>query len=90
MTCRVMVVNTSCNCTQSFGGESSHGVERSDALRGHLLEGAGSDLVVVAAVAPPPELTPDRVHILVDGRIVDSGGPELAERLEREGYEGWR
>ncbi len=36
------------------------------------------------------ELTPDRVHILVDGRIVDSGGPELAERLEREGYEGWR
>ena len=36
------------------------------------------------------ELTPDRVHILIDGRIVDSGGPELAERLEREGYEGWR
>jgi Fe-S cluster assembly ATP-binding protein len=35
-------------------------------------------------------LRPDRVHILVDGRIVDSGGPELAERLEREGYESWR
>jgi Fe-S cluster assembly ATP-binding protein len=35
-------------------------------------------------------LQPDRVHILVDGRIVDSGGPELAERLEREGYEAWR
>jgi Fe-S cluster assembly ATP-binding protein len=35
-------------------------------------------------------LHPDRVHILVDGRIVDSGGPELAERLEREGYESWR
>jgi len=35
-------------------------------------------------------LTPDRVHILVDGRIVDSGGPELAERLEREGFESWR
>ena len=34
--------------------------------------------------------TPDRVHILIDGRIVDSGGPELAERLEREGYEAWR
>jgi Fe-S cluster assembly ATP-binding protein len=30
------------------------------------------------------------VHILIDGRIVDSGGPELAERLEREGYESWR
>ena len=35
-------------------------------------------------------LTPDRVHILIDGRIVDSGGPELAERLEKEGFEGWR
>src|SRR3954449_11410058 len=36
------------------------------------------------------ELTPDRVHILVDGRIVDSGGPELARRLEVEGYDAWR
>jgi Fe-S cluster assembly ATP-binding protein len=35
-------------------------------------------------------LQPDRVHILIDGRIVDSGGPELAERLEREGYDAWR
>jgi Fe-S cluster assembly ATP-binding protein len=35
-------------------------------------------------------LRPDRVHILIDGRIVDSGGPELAERLEHEGYESWR
>jgi Fe-S cluster assembly ATP-binding protein len=36
------------------------------------------------------ELQPDRVHILIDGRIVDSGGPELAQRLEGEGYEAWR
>jgi Fe-S cluster assembly ATP-binding protein len=35
-------------------------------------------------------LEPDVVHILIDGRIVDSGGPELAERLEGEGYEAWR
>ena len=35
-------------------------------------------------------LEPDVVHILVDGRIVASGGPELARRLEEEGYEGWR
>jgi Fe-S cluster assembly ATP-binding protein len=35
-------------------------------------------------------LTPDRIHILVDGRIVDSGGPELAHRLEAEGYDAWR
>jgi Fe-S cluster assembly ATP-binding protein len=36
------------------------------------------------------EITPDRVHILLDGRVVDTGGPELAERLERDGYESWR
>src|SRR5213078_1143444 len=30
------------------------------------------------------ELRPDRVHILVDGRVVESGGPELARRLEQE------
>ena len=30
---------------------------------------------------------PDRVHILAKGRIVKSGGPELAQELEREGYE---
>ncbi len=32
------------------------------------------------------ELRPDRVHILANGRIVESGGPELAERLEADGY----
>jgi Fe-S cluster assembly ATP-binding protein len=35
-------------------------------------------------------LEPDRVHILIDGRVVDSGGPELAQRLEAEGYDAWR
>ena len=35
-------------------------------------------------------LQPDIVHVLVDGSIVASGGPELAERLEREGYDAWR
>jgi Fe-S cluster assembly ATP-binding protein len=29
---------------------------------------------------------PDQVHVMVDGRIVRSGGPELAHQLEREGY----
>ncbi len=32
------------------------------------------------------ELRPDRVHILAGGRIAESGGPELADRLEAEGY----
>lgn len=32
-------------------------------------------------------VTPDFVHIVMQGRIVKSGGPELAERLEQEGYD---
>ncbi|GIO62288.1 MULTISPECIES: Fe-S cluster assembly ATPase SufC [Paenibacillus] len=32
-------------------------------------------------------ITPDFVHIMMQGRIVKSGGPELAQRLEAEGYE---
>jgi Fe-S cluster assembly ATP-binding protein len=30
---------------------------------------------------------PDRVHVMVDGKIVESGGAELAEKLEDEGYD---
>ncbi|MEU6403448.1 Fe-S cluster assembly ATPase SufC [Streptomyces sp. NPDC046985] len=32
---------------------------------------------------------PDHVHVFADGRVVDSGGPELADRLEDEGYESY-
>jgi len=32
-------------------------------------------------------IVPDVVHVLYDGRIVKSGGPELAKRLEEEGYD---
>jgi Fe-S cluster assembly ATP-binding protein len=35
-------------------------------------------------------LTPDAVHILLDGRIVESGGTELAHRLEAEGFDSFR
>jgi Fe-S cluster assembly ATP-binding protein len=31
-------------------------------------------------------MNPDRVHVMVAGRVVESGGPEVAERLESEGY----
>jgi Fe-S cluster assembly ATP-binding protein len=34
-------------------------------------------------------VTPDVVHILNDGRIVASGGPELAEKIEKEGYKAF-
>ncbi len=32
----------------------------------------------------------DRVHVMVAGRIVESGGPELAEALEDKGYDAYR
>ncbi|MBA2175738.1 Fe-S cluster assembly ATPase SufC [Halobacillus locisalis] len=32
-------------------------------------------------------ITPDHVHVMMQGRVVKSGGPELAQRLEEEGYE---
>jgi Fe-S cluster assembly ATP-binding protein len=35
-------------------------------------------------------ITPDFVHVMMDGRIVKSGGKELAHELEDSGYEGLR
>ncbi|HEY7900438.1 MAG TPA: Fe-S cluster assembly ATPase SufC, partial [Caulobacteraceae bacterium] len=34
-------------------------------------------------------IRPDRVHVLAGGRIVSSGGPELAHELERDGYDAF-
>jgi Fe-S cluster assembly ATP-binding protein len=35
-------------------------------------------------------IKPDHVHVMVGGRIVKSGGPELAHQLEAEGYEAFK
>jgi len=35
-------------------------------------------------------LTPDFVHVLLDGRIVAQGGPELARAVEAEGFDSFR
>ena len=32
-------------------------------------------------------ITPDKVHVMMQGRVVKSGGPELSQRLEEEGYD---
>ncbi len=32
-------------------------------------------------------IQPDHVHVMVDGKIIESGGPEFAHKLEQEGYE---
>jgi Fe-S cluster assembly ATP-binding protein len=53
----------------------------------HPLMGA---VVVTHYVKLLEEIQPDRVHILVDGRIVHTGGPELAQQIELEGYDAWR
>jgi len=36
------------------------------------------------------EITPDHIHVLMGGRIIASGGMEIAETLERDGYEAFR
>jgi Fe-S cluster assembly ATP-binding protein len=36
------------------------------------------------------DLVPDRVHLMIDGRIKESGGAELAARIESAGYDEWR
>ena len=35
-------------------------------------------------------ITPDIVHVFHDGRIVESGGPDLADRIEETGYDDFR
>jgi Fe-S cluster assembly ATP-binding protein len=35
-------------------------------------------------------VTPHHVHVFMDGRVLVSGGPELAEKLEAEGYDSFR
>jgi Fe-S cluster assembly ATP-binding protein len=36
------------------------------------------------------DLVPDRVHLMIDGRIVESGGGDLAAQIETNGYDAWR
>jgi hypothetical protein len=51
---------------------------------------AGPDMSVLVITHYPrilDYLKPDRVHVLHQGRVVTSGAPELAQQIEREGYE---
>ncbi len=47
-------------------------------------------VVVTHYVKLLDEIQPNYVHVFVDGRIVHTGGSELAERIERDGYDAWR
>jgi Fe-S cluster assembly ATP-binding protein len=55
-----------------------------NALRGP----AFSALVITHYQRLLDHIVPDRVHVLANGRIVKSGGPELARELEADGYAG--
>ncbi len=63
----------------------AHGVQEVRADRPHL-----GVLAITHYQRLLDHLQPDRVHIMSAGRIVDSGGRELAAQLESEGYEAWR
>jgi Fe-S cluster assembly ATP-binding protein len=52
-----------------------------------LRDGKKSMLVVTHYKRLLEYLKPDFVHVMIDGRIVKTGGPELADHLEAEGYE---
>jgi Fe-S cluster assembly ATP-binding protein len=62
-----------------------------DALRAvsRRVEAATEQGLGVLAITHYTELKPDRVHVLARGRIMASGGPELADELERTGYAGY-
>ncbi len=59
-----------------------------------LVEGARSDSLGVLLITHYSRILnymqPDRVHVMIDGRIVRSGGREVADELEASGYEGLR
>ena len=45
-----------------------------------------SALIVTHYARILEHIIPDRVHVMVQGKIVESGGPEFAKQLEQEGY----
>jgi Fe-S cluster assembly ATP-binding protein len=47
-------------------------------------------LLVTHYVKLLEEIEPDQVHVLIEGQIVASGGAELAQRIELDGYDAWR
>jgi Fe-S cluster assembly ATP-binding protein len=47
-------------------------------------------LLVTHYVKLLDELVPDYVHVLIDGRVVESGDASIARRIDRQGYDAWR
>ena len=59
----------------------------SDGVNRYRSEENGGILLITHYTRILRYITPDRVHVFVDGRIAASGGAELADELEAEGYE---
>ena len=55
-----------------------------------LADGERSFLIITHYQRMLDYVTPHFIHVLVDGQIVTSGGPELAEEIERTGYDAYR
>ncbi len=73
--------------------DSGLDIDSLKAVAGGIRQLAGPDLGVLLITHYQRILnyiTPDRIHVMMDGRIVLSGGPELAQELEQKGYEGLR
>jgi Fe-S cluster assembly ATP-binding protein len=47
-------------------------------------------VVVTHYVKLLDEIHPDFVHVLVEGRVVHTGGVELAKEIDHDGYDAWR
>ena len=58
-----------------------------DGVNRYLADGTHGVLLITHYSRVLQYIKPTVVHVYMDGRIVASGGPELADRLEAEGYE---
>ncbi len=58
----------------------------SEGVNRYRAEGDKGVLLITHYTRILKHITPDYVHVFAGGRVVESGGPELAERLEEEGY----
>ena len=55
-----------------------------------IAKGATGTLLITHYTRILRYIKPDFVHVLVDGKIAEEGGPELAQRLEDEGYDRFK
>jgi Fe-S cluster assembly ATP-binding protein len=58
----------------------------SDGINRYMAEGDKGVMLITHYTRILKHITPDSVHVFAGGRIVESGGPELADELEESGY----